>query len=90
MTYANHQRVCFFKPLRFRIAFTAGSGEGEGAAEMSRQKPQAVGIFYICMYVLERVWGEGCGRGNCLPYAAAFWLVQMLPLATAAPGNQTE
>lgn len=50
------------------------------AAEMSRQKPQAVGIFYICVR-----GGKGAGgRGNCLPYAAAFWPVQMLPLAEAA------
>lgn len=61
MTYANHHRVCFFKALRFRIAFT---GQAEGwrgglvAAEMSRQKPQAVGIFYICVRGGTE-WGRG-------------------------------
>lgn len=61
MTYANHHRVCFFKALRFRNAFTGQAGGWRGglvAAEMSRQKPQAVGIFYICVRG-GREWGRG-------------------------------
>lgn len=62
------------------------------AAEMSRQKPQAVGIFYICVRR-----GEGSGREGQL-FAICRRILACANVAAGGgcvvrqtwPGNQTE